>query len=456
MAGRNAARVFESVTAPRNLRRVYRDHVESSSARGRDGIDGPALRKDIRAICSSLSRSLRSGSFRFTQYRLLLISKGPGKPPREIAVPTARDRLVLRALADLIIEIYPDTRGEIPQAKVQNVRNCLDSGQFDTYIRIDIENFYPSIRHSDVFKALSGKIRKKALGQVLRDALETPTVPDGSPKRPASGRNRRGVPQGLAISNPLAELILTDVDKFFDTNNDVAYVRFVDDILILCDGAASESIEADCIDRLKRLGLDAHRSLPKGGKSSRGAVADGFDYLGYKFHPGLTTVRQSSVARIESSLARAFTAYKKHCQEHPGEEHLAFQRCLWQVNLTISGCIYKTAARGWLQYYRQMDDLTLLNKLDATVVRFTKRFGLARQFTPKRFLRAYWEIRHPRSGSRYVPNFDTYRIDERRSALLDLGVGRVSAMSDKQVNAAFFSIVNKAVSRLEHDIGLTS
>ncbi|WP_328524588.1 RNA-directed DNA polymerase [Kribbella sp. NBC_00359] len=414
------------------------------------------MRDEIRAICSSLSRNLRSGTFRFTQYRLLLVSKGPGKPPREIAVPTARDRIVLRALANLIIEIYPGTRGEIPQAKVQNVRNYLDSGQFDTYIRIDIENFYPSIRHSDLFKALSGKVRKKVIAQALRDALETPTVPDGSPKRPASGRNKHGVPQGLAISNPLAELILADIDRIFDARHDVAYVRFVDDILILCQDAASKSIETDCVDRLRMLGLEAHHSSPKGGKSSHGPVADGFDYLGYKFHPGLTTVRQSSVARIESSLARAFTAYKKHSQERPSEEHLAFQRCLWQVNLTISGCIYKTAARGWLQYYRQMDDLILLNKLDATVTRFAKRFGLAKQFTPKRFLRAYWEIRHPRSGSKYVPNFDTYTIDERRTALLDLGIGRVSAMSDKQVNATFFTIVNKAVSRLEHDIGLTS
>jgi len=386
---------------------------------------------------------------------LLLVPKGAKKTPREISVPTARDRIVLRALADLIIELFPSSRGEIPQSKVYSVSKHLSLDVFDTYIRIDIENFYPSIKHDRVFQLLGRKIRKKVILKAIKDALETPTVADGHAKLPASVRNTIGVPQGLAISNPLAELILAEIDESYSKRTDMAYTRFVDDVLILCKSGDAAVIEKEFLAELSASGLKAHPMSKAGDKSTSGPVTDGFAYLGYVFRPQQISVRPSSVTRLESSLARSFTRYKKSVEEHPQTAKIALARCKWQVDLTITGCFYKGAARGWLQYYRQMDDYTLLKQLDATVARFASRFQMPAQFDPKKFMRAYWEIRHPRPGSSYIPNFDNFETDDKRNILRG-HIRDVDSMSTTDVDREFFAFVDKAVSRLEHDIGLTS
>ena len=42
------------------------------------------------------------GTYAFSKYKQKLISKGAGKAPREISIPTTRDRVALRALSDFL------------------------------------------------------------------------------------------------------------------------------------------------------------------------------------------------------------------------------------------------------------------------------------------------------------------------------------------------------------------
>jgi hypothetical protein len=66
-----------------------------------------------------------------------------------------------------------------------------------------------------------------------------------------------------------------------------------------------------------------------------------------------------------------------------------------EVNLLITGFTFKQTERGWIQYYRQMNDYRLLNRLDATVRHFTYRFGLPPYLEPRQFTQAYWAARFP-------------------------------------------------------------
>ena len=56
-----------------------------------------------------ISRKVLSGTYRFTNYRQKLIAKGKDDCPREINIPTLRDKLVLRALVKVLDDVYGDS-----------------------------------------------------------------------------------------------------------------------------------------------------------------------------------------------------------------------------------------------------------------------------------------------------------------------------------------------------------
>ncbi|MFD7652547.1 reverse transcriptase domain-containing protein [Actinosynnema sp. NPDC059797] len=370
-----------------------------------------------------------------------------------ISVPTARDRIALRALTNFLVQVFPDARGVIPQVRVEEVHKVLRSGRFNAFVRLDVKDFYPSISHDQVLKELRKRIRKDEILKVLLAAIRTPTVPDRAMRRKAE---KRGVPQGLAISNVLAELVVSPIDAEMKSDDRCVYTRFVDDVLILCDRADAESLGKKASNLFRAQGLKVHRISTNSKKSYIGMIEDGFDYLGYTFKGDRVSVRPSSVHKVESALARIFTQYKKSLGEDSQGEALA--KCTWYTNLRITGCIYKGVARGWLHYFRQMNDRTLLKELDATVRRFERRFEMPARFRPKSFMRAYWAIHHPNGRHYgYVPNFDKMPVSEMRTALIQiLGFSKVHNLSDAEVARTFDALASKAVMDLERDIGSVS
>lgn len=446
------SQTYRRVTSLRHLQGIFNDHVAKGSVRGRDGVSISAVADNLDGVAREISNLCRAGTYRFTAYRQRLLLKGAGKAPRELSIPTVRDRITLRALAELLAATFPDCAGNLPQTSVANVMADLSTGPYDAYVRIDVRNFYPTVDHGILLAELSTRIKKKEILRVIRRAIATPTAPDRSPRPRALLTS--GVPQGLSISNPLAEIYMRPVDKAMSAIAGVSYHRFVDDILILCSKADAHTVDETCRHALKAIQLDAH---PKSaaGKSEVGTIADGFTYLGYVFSAEGVSVRHSSVIRLEAHLASIHAAWRQDLARKVKPE-IAHQRFLWHRNLAITGCIFQGTASGWIQYYRQLDDYTLLKRLDATVNRLATRYGVPGNPRPKSFMRAYWIIKHPRARTtRYVPNFDQYDVSQMALELKATGTD-LSALSDQGIKDAFYRMVSKAVRDLEHDIGEVS
>ncbi|MCP3804955.1 reverse transcriptase domain-containing protein [Allokutzneria sp. A3M-2-11 16] len=453
MDSETASSLFKRLTSQESLMSTFSEQVEKKSARGRDGVSPALFRENLNFSCEELSRKLRSGEHEFTQYRELLKSKGAGKPPRVVSVPTVRDRVALRAVAEVLGRVYPEFKGSIPQAKVQLVKEALELGTYDSFIRLDVKEFYPNISHERVIARLRWRVRKKELLSLILKAIKTPTVPDRAKKKVELQGS--GVPQGLAISNILAELVARPIDVKMQADERCFYVRFVDDVLILCHSSDVDSLKKKAGRLFQKEHLEVHDPNERGGKSGAGSISEGFEYLGYRFFGTKISVRFASVHKVESSLARAFTRYAKSSS---GEsERVALARCQWKANLIITGCIYKNTARGWVFYFRQVNDLTVLKNLDMTVKRFAARFNLPDTLKVKTFMRTYWQIRsgqHALSGNSYVPNFDLISIDEMRVILSEAFAYRnIELLSDKEVEFQFNRLAGKAIAELEEDIG---
>jgi RNA-directed DNA polymerase len=399
---------------------------------------------------------MRTGSHTFTAYRQKLLSKGAGKHPRVISIATARDRIVLKSIAHFLRDVFPESTTRTAQESVDLVKVAMQNGPFDGYVRIDIQNFYPTVDHELLMARLRTRIRKRQPLALIESAIKNPTVADGISR--GTHLSPRGVAQGLAISNSLAEISMAGLDDVFTSRPDIYYVRYVDDVLIMCARGQCESIFNEATACCESLNLVVHPLAKGGGKSSIGELASRFEFLGYLFDNGKVSVREDSIRRVDASIASVLTRFKRTVARRPLDKShraAALAECEWKLNLIVTGCTFQDSRRGWVAYFSQISDLSVLKRLDAALVRNVARFGLTGQLSTKSFMRTYWRIKNP--GGRYIPNFDKYSVDEKRAILVSiLNIEDAAKFTAKEVERTFRTRISRFVKELDRHIGSPS
>jgi retron-type reverse transcriptase len=109
-----ANRKFRKSFSERNLLKIYKERIKESGAIGIDRVRPAKLEPIIKSEVKFISEKVQSGGYKFTAYKEKLISKGANSNPRQISIPTARDRITLRALCECLTEIYPESRLRLP------------------------------------------------------------------------------------------------------------------------------------------------------------------------------------------------------------------------------------------------------------------------------------------------------------------------------------------------------
>ena len=372
-----------------------------------------------------------------------------------LSIPTARDRIVLRALCQTLQDVFPEATPSIPQTKIEALKAALGTGKFHEYVRLDLRNFYGSIAHAELFKAIKKRVRKKAFLHLVQDAVETPTIPDGSSSASAA-RNKEGVPQGLSISNQLAEITIKPIDDLFASRTDISYFRYVDDILILTASGQAKSVADEAIKALQSKFFKPHDPSTPNSKSRLGKLSEDFSFLGYQVHDASLSVRRDSIHKLESALAAVLTSYRYRIAQArtAAQKDAAVRLCEWRLNLKITGCIFEGSRRGWVFYFSQINDTACLRALQNTVAVLLERFGATGVIRPKSFLKTFYEGRRKNKAShKYIPNFDCMSATEMRDILaLFVGASKASKLSDQRVEQLFRMRIRHAVKELEADL----
>lgn len=86
---------------------------------------------------------------------------------------------------------------------------------------------------------------------------------------------------------------------------------------------------------------------------------------------------------------------------------------IWRINLRITGFILDSQKFGWLFFYSQINDLSMLANLDRFVAKLCKRYQLHCYHRLKRFMRSYHEITKALHHTKYIPNLDRLTISEK-------------------------------------------
>ena len=124
----------------------------------------------------------------------------------------------------------------------------------------------------------------------------------------------------------------------------------------------------------------------------------------------------------------------------------------WKLNLRITGFILERHKYGWLFFYSQITDESLLFHLDDVVQRLIKRYKLEDKIKVKRFVRTYNEMRRALHTTKYIPNLDELSLDDKRKILSDIYRMDLSGKDERFVEIQFRRVMKREIRDIEKDI----
>lgn len=394
-----------------------------------------------------------SSNYKYTRYKEKLILKNRNSVPRLISIPTIRDRIVLKLIHEILMDVF-EVKLDLVQTVVSEFSE--EAKLYDAYIKIDISNFFGSLNHAYLMKCIKRKIRKPELLKLISDAITNPTVSQSQRKNVAVAEVVKGVPQGVPIANVLAEIYFKELDEEYLNKKDLSYFRYVDDILILCNKESALNIKNDTIEKLKKsteFDLEVNTD-----KTTNGILEEGLSYLGYDFvkseNKMICNVKKQSLLKLENALVGLFTRYEN------SRKDMKLNELLFQLNLKITGAIVESEEGrvkkyGWLFFYSQINDITVLYHLDNFVEKLLIRYKITTQIKGqlKSFVKAYYEITQRRNKSKYLFKPSQLSINEKRKILYrNFSVRAKDLKNDSSVDYLFYKHVYKKVYELEMDI----
>ena len=386
------------------LKEYFKKIKGNSLSVGVDGISPKVFDASFDSQIEIIQRKVTNKTYDYSFYKEKLILKNSTSPPRVICIPTVRDKLLLKAVNNLLIDAFGDNL-LLRNARyvTYDVKKCIASGKYSSFIKTDIKNFFPSIDHIILMSKLKEKISDQYTLTLIVQAISQTTK--SLAKKYEKYSATQGLPLGLSISGTLAAIYMSALDEKYNNMSNFKYYRFVDDFLVLCKSEEIESIKDSLKEDVESLKLDIYDNAESSDKSCSGSIEnDKIYFLGHLYKTGRITVRESSVNKIYKRINHLFVQCAKG--------KLSTDKFYEKLNNKISGCSIDDNRYGWLFFFSNIDDQTLLFKLDEFVKKCFLRYNINDDFQKvKKFSRAYYElIKYPKSN--YIPKYSTNRFLE--------------------------------------------
>ena len=401
--------------------------------------------------------ALKSGTYRFTKYKQLLQVKSVDKLPRSISIPCLRDRLLFKT----IYEFY--LKSHVKRAKFEEIiRNIhIDSkcGLFDKVAKFDIKNFYDSIPHLQLKKALKAEGIDDIVIELLAKAMKVKTIKESENSKKIQTIDKSitvGVPQGIIVGNAIAEIYAQQFDEIFqkeELDGKLKYHRFVDDILIFYN---SSKINDDKLEKLVKATLVSFGLVTQPSKTVLGlSVISGFDFLGFVFKKDIISISKKVINRKEKKIERVIFDFAKSTHNKIKNN---YKYLVWKLNLEITGFVANSIFYGWTSSYRFINDYGIFYRLDYVTKTIYQRAHLkpSEFVNIKSFLLAHNKVNKvKRKKTNYIPNFDTnYSTTVEKRIFLSSIYGLSSTITNEHVEELFDDIVKKEIYEVERDLDL--
>ncbi len=431
----NITKLFNETISVGNLFSIYINEIQRTASIGSDGINKNRFENRLVQELTIIERKIKLQTYNFAPYKTICILKSIDKPPRVVEKPTIRDKVVLRAIYNILKEFYEkEIKRRTLHSQVKSIIDEIKSDKYDYILRFDVSEFYPSIDHEILLKFIKRKTRKKELIDLIEEAIKNCNDIN---KGNGILSNERGVPQGLSISNLLSNIYLFNIDDKYEDYSDIKYYRFVDDILVLCKEEESDNLRKEIISDFNNIKLKLHNDPNKFCCQSK---ENRFSFLGYQFENRCISVRKQSIVKLIDSIVQLLTKFKYKGKRNTGL--LEFK-----LNLRITGCITENNKYGWVFYFSQITEERVLHELDHFVKQQIKRFEII-DIRIKKFVKTWNEINKNIIETKYIPKFDLYEKEDKEKIIKLYNL----RYENENIDDVFMDIINKEIRRLEKDM----
>lgn len=447
--------------SPNNIPEIFYSYIIKNKIKGIDNIDNDSFLKKIALHANHISSTIRD--YHYSPYLEKLISKGRNKRPRIISIPTIKDRIVLYVLKELLHQIFPECiNNELVNIKIRNLHKFLLESHSGFIIKMDIKGFYDSINQNILLEKLKLKTTSGLFLSLVENAIINPTVPKNHSKKDRqSFFQYSGIPQGLSISNILANIYLYDFDQKIIVKCDY-YYRYVDDIFLICTADKKDDIYTSIKNMLQRLNLEIN--IDKTDIIEIGSNFN-FTFLGYKLDNTKISIRPMSIQNHINAIFSMLIFYneklaQKTLWEEWLTEDLLVNRIESELNEKITGAISQNKKYGWLFYFSAINDISILYKMNLIIRSAINRIlpsNVSKKIILKNYIKAFHEIRR-NPKSQYIHNYDIYDTIRKKMDYLNFRgyLDSKRVYSEEEIEYLFSVIREKNLASMQRDLGSLS
>ena len=337
---------LEDIINPLNLNDAYKRVVRNGGSGGVDRMTVDELLPYLKLHGGEIVRDLLGGRYKPLPVRRVEIPKDNGKM-RQLGIPTAVDRMVQQAIAQVLTPMYEPQfvetsygfrPGRGAHDAIRKSREYLDAGYVWT-VDMDLEKFFDTVNQSKLLEVLSRTVKDGRVISLISKYLRAGVVKCGRFED-----TEVGVPQGGPLSPLLANIMLNELDHELERRGH-KFVRYADDMVIFCKSKASAE------QTLKHIipFIEGKLFLKVNREKTVVAYAGRIKFLGYGFYKGKKgfgmRVHAKSIAKMQDKVRELTDRRRLRTKETWTQSQARF-------------------VMGWVNYFKLADMATLLQRTD--------------------------------------------------------------------------------------------
>lgn len=297
------------------------------------GVDGQTLamyEENLEHNLQDLLERAKSGSYVAPPVKRVYIPKGNGTEQRPIGIPTIEDRILQRAVLQVLEPVfetdfsdfsYGFRPGKSQHDAIDYLWKQIYQQNIGWVIDIDIRKYFDTINHQHLRSFLRQRVQDGVITRLIGKWLKAGVLEKGT-----ISFNDKGSPQGGVISPLLSNIYLNEVlDKWFAKDiksllkGRAIIVRFADDCVLGFENKEdAERVFKVLPKRFAKFGLQLHPEKtkliafskpPKENDKDPGKRST-FNFLGFTFYWGKSrkgnwvVMRKTAKDRLHRSVSR--------------------------------------------------------------------------------------------------------------------------------------------------------
>ena len=273
-------KLIEKILSEENLNEAVKRVKTNKGACGIDKMSVSELDEYFRKHKEEIISSIMNMTYKPQPVKRVYIPKPNGKK-RPLGIPTAVDRVVQQATAQVLSQIYDESfsdnsYGFRPKRSahdaIDKVLNYLNEG-CEWVIDLDIEKYFDTVNHDKLISILREKVNDKTTLHLIRSFLRAGVMENG-----LTSPTEIGVPQGGPLSPILSNVYLDKFDKELEERG-LRFVRYADD----CDIFVKSEMSANRVMKSVTSWLERKLFLKVSATKTKVVKPTNSNFLGFTF-----------------------------------------------------------------------------------------------------------------------------------------------------------------------------